>query len=92
MTDSEQSRQTICSYRNVVLAVIAALLLSGIERLASGSDFGYDQFTGIALTLLLLLNHLSFHYVHPSGYRKLENLLTLLAVGAILYILWFDFL
>lgn len=70
-------------YKNAFLGFILVMLVANIAILVTEGDYGYDKYTSIVVTLMLLFNHVAYQYKLPRSFRLLAKLLawTWLSIG-----------
>lgn len=67
------------------LAVIIGLLVFNVLLLLMGRNFGYDQYAGLVVTLMLLFHHIASHF-RPS--RVMKTITRFWGVFAWAYLVW----
>ncbi len=80
---------TVLSFKYGLLAIIICLLVWNVATLLKWRNFGYDQYLNFAVALMLLFNHIAWHFTkkgRPSRVMKTVAWIWLLFVVG--YLFW----
>ena len=81
---------TALSFKYGLLAIIICLLVWNVATLLKWRNFGYDQYLNLAVALMLLFNHIAWHFTKKGRLsRVMKTIAWIWIVFVCAYLFWF---
>ena len=80
---------TALSFKYGLLAIIIFLLVWNVATLLKWRNFGYDQYLNLAVALMLLFNHIAWHFTKKGRLsRVMKTVAWIWIVFVFAYLFW----